>query len=192
MPEQVPTVSIVQVTGVTDEVTTLVGTPVNLGSSTIRYGRAAIGSAVGSELVDLGVVMRTEYYVDSTSGYVANTEDFCNIGAALSLSNFAGNLDSGETCVLDSGNPGLSTAGCVAVAPAALRYTDPLLAGDFNLFLQAPGAGNDGSATVTADVPDWLKFDWDTGVPGTEDPSGHIVFGIYGGNKNQVYRRELY
>jgi MSHA biogenesis protein MshQ len=72
------------------------------------------------------------------------------------------------------------------------QYYDPLVAGDFNLFLRAPGAGNDGSATVEADVPAWLEFDWDTGVGGDEDPSGRVTFGIYGGDKNQVYRRELY
>ncbi len=55
-----------------------------------------------------------------------------------------------------------------------------------------PGAGNDGSATVVANVPDWLEFDWDAGAPGFEDPSGRITFGIYGGDKNQVYWRELY
>jgi len=37
-----------------------------------------------------------------------------------------------------------------------------------------------------------FEFDWDTGAPGLEDPSGRITFGIYGGDKNQVYRRELY
>ncbi len=47
-------------------------------------------------------------------------------------------------------------------------------------------------ATVDANVPDWLEFDWDTGVPGIEDPTGRFTFGIYGGDKNQVYRRELY
>jgi len=41
-------------------------------------------------------------------------------------------------------------------------------------------------------VPDWLELDWDTAGPGFEDPSGRITFGIYGGDKNQFYRRELY
>ncbi len=55
-----------------------------------------------------------------------------------------------------------------------------------------PGAGNDGSETVDANVPDWLEFAWDAGAPGFEDLSGRITLGIYGGDKNQVYRRELY
>ena len=192
MPEQVPTSSTVQNTEVTDEVTTLAAAPVGIGSSPTRFGRAAFGSAVGSELVNLGVPFHTEYYVDASTGYVTNVSDFCSTGGNLSFSNFAGNLGAGETCVEDSGSPGVSGAGCLAPGPVTQRYDDPLIAGEFNLFLDAPGAGNDGSGTVDADVPDWLEFDWDTGVPGIEDPTGRFTFGIYGGDKNQVYRRELY
>jgi MSHA biogenesis protein MshQ len=192
MPEQVPTSSTVQNTEVTDEVTTLAGAPVGIGSSPTRFGRAAFGSAVGSELVNLGVPFHTEYYVDASTGYVTNFNDFCSTGGTLSFSNFAGNLGAGETCVEDSGSPGISGAGCLVAGPVTQRYDDPLIAGEFNLFLDAPGAGNDGSGTVDADVPDWLEFDWDTGVPGIEDPTGRFTFGIYGGDKNQVYRRELY
>ena len=142
--------------------------------------------------MNLGVPFHTEYYVDASTGYVTNVNDFCSSGGSLSFSNFAGNLGAGETCVEDSGSPGISSAGCVAAGPVTQRYDDPLIAGEFNLFLDAPGAGNDGSGTVDADVPDWLEFDWDTGVPGIEDPTGRFTFGIYGGDKNQVYRRELY
>jgi MSHA biogenesis protein MshQ len=181
-----------QNTEVTDEVTTLAGAPVNIGSTPMRYGRAAFGSAVGSELVNLAVPFRTEYYVDASTGFVTNVNDFCSSGAALSFSNFADNLNAGETCVEDIGSPGVSGGGCTTVGPVTQQYFDPLVAGDFNLFLRAPGAGNDGSATVEANVPAWLEFDWDTGVGGDEDPSGRVTFGIYGGDKNQVYRRELY
>ena len=153
MGEQVPTTTTVQNTAVTDEVTTLDGAPVSIGSSPTRHGRALVGIAAGSELVDLGVVMRTEYYLSSTSGYVVNNNDFCSMGAALSLSNFADNLDAGETCVQDSGSPGLSGAGCTAAGPVLEQFDDPLIAGDSNLWLKAPGAGNDGSATLGADVP---------------------------------------
>jgi len=192
MPQQAPAISTARNTAVTDEVTTLAAAPVSLGTNPTRYGRVNIGSAAGSELVNLGVPMRAEYYVDASTGFVTNTTDFCSSGAALSFTNFAENLDAGETCVEDSGSPGLSSAGCAIAGPVAQRYDDPLIAGEFNLFLEAPGAGNDGSTTVDVNVPDWLEFDWDTGVPGLEDPSGRITFGIYGGDKNQVYRRELY
>jgi hypothetical protein len=68
MPQQAPTSTMAQNTEVTDEVTTLAGAPVNIGSTPMRYGRAAFGSAVGSELVNLPVPFRTEYYVDASTG----------------------------------------------------------------------------------------------------------------------------
>ena len=110
----------------------------------------------------------------------------------LSFSDFADNLTVGETCVVDTGSPGDSGAGCAVAGSAAQLFDGPPIFGDFNLFLQAPGAGNDGSVTVEAFVPAWLKFDWDTGVAGDENPSGRVAFGIFGGDESQVYRRELY
>ena len=92
----------------------------------------------------------------------------------------------------DSGAPGDSGEGCAAAGPPALRYREPPLGGDFNLYLRAPGASNDGSTTATADVPDWLEFDWDTAAPGLEDPIGTAVFGIFRGEDRRIYTRELY
>jgi len=192
MAEQAPTTSTVENTAVTDEVTTLAAAPVNIGTSPTRYGRVAFTSAVGSELVTLGVPMQAEYYFDSSTGYVTNTADSCSTGVSLSFSNFADNLNVGETCVLDTGSPGDSGAGCVAAGPVAQRYDGPPITGEFNLFLQAPGAGNDGAVSVNAVVPDWLMFDWDTVAPGLENPSGRVTFGIYSGHDKEIHRRELY
>jgi MSHA biogenesis protein MshQ len=101
-------------------------------------------------------------------------------------------LNAGETCVRDNGAPGASGAGCAAVAPLAVRYREPPVGGDFNLRLAAPGAGNQGSVIVTATVPDWLRFDWNTGAAGDENPSGQATFGIFGGETRQIYTREIY
>jgi MSHA biogenesis protein MshQ len=192
MLQQAPTVSTPQLTGITDEVTTLAGAPVNIGSTAVRYGRVTVSTAAGSELLNLGVPMRAEYYLNSSTEFVTNTTDSCTSGVTLGLSDFADNLILGETCVVDTGSPGDSAAGCILAGVAAQLFNGPPITGDFNLFLQAPGAGNDGSVTVDAVVPDWLKFDWDTGVAGDENPSGRVTFGIFGGDESQVYRRELY
>jgi MSHA biogenesis protein MshQ len=192
MPQQAPTVSTPQLTGITDEVTTLAGAPVDIGSTAVRYGRVTVNTAAGSELLNLGVPMRAEYYLNSSTEFVTNTTDSCTSGVTLGLSDFADNLILGETCVVDTGSPGDSSAGCAVAGVAAQLFNGPPISGDFNLFLQAPGAGNDGSVTVDAVVPDWLKFDWDTGVAGDENPSGRVTFGIFGGDESQVYRRELY
>jgi len=123
---------------------------------------------------------------------VPHADDRCSTPVSLSLGALTENLADGETCVLDSGNPGDSGAGCAAAGPPALRYSEPPLASDFNLHLLAPGAGNDGSTTATADVPDWLEFEWNLSTPGLEDPAGTAVFGIFRGADRRIYMRELY
>lgn len=160
--------------------------------ASMRYGRARLQNAYGSELVNLALPFRTEYFVDAATGFVPNTDDSCASSVSLSLDAFTENLAAGETCVLDTGAPGDSGAGCAAAGSPGVRYREPPLGGDFNLHLRAPGAGNNGSATATADVPDWLEFDWDTASPGFEDPTGTAVFGIFRGVDRRIYIRELY
>ena len=162
------------------------------GGREMRYGRVSLSNSFGSELVDLSLPMRAEYFFDAATGFIANTDDTCSAGVSLTLGPYAPNLSLGDTCVIDSGSPGDSGAGCAAPGPAAQRYREPPLGGDFNLFLLAPGATNDGSVTVTADVPDWLEFDWDALTPGLEDPSGTATFGIFQGESRQIYIREIY
>lgn len=158
----------------------------------MRYGRVRLRNSVGSELVNLAVPMSVEYYQDATTGFVTNSDDSCASAITLSLAGFTNNLGAGETCAVENGSPGSSGIACAAAGPAGERYREPPLAGDFNLFLQAPGDGNDGSTTVTADVPDWLRFDWDASTPAFENPAGTATFGIYRGEDRRIYTRELY
>jgi hypothetical protein len=160
--------------------------------SEMRYGRGRVLNAYGSELVNLAMPFRTEYFVNAATGFVQNVDDSCTSPVTLSFITFTDNLAAGETCVFDTGAPGSSGAGCAAPGPLALRYRTPPLGGDFNLHLQAPGDNNDGSTTIRADVPDWLEFDWDSTLPGLEDPTGTAVFGIFSGSDRRIYIRELY
>ncbi len=181
----------------TDGVTTL-ASPVEFSTmgfdsgASMRYGRVRLLNALGSELVNLAVPMRTEYFVDAATGFVTHTDDSCTDNLALSLGNFTANLTTGETCVLDTGSPGDSGAGCAVTGPAGQRYRTPALAGDFNMFLQAPGAGNDGSVEVSVDVPAWLEYDWDAAAAGFEDPSATATFGIYDGDSRRIYLRQVF
>ncbi|HUF74410.1 MAG TPA: DUF6701 domain-containing protein [Gammaproteobacteria bacterium] len=158
----------------------------------IRYGRLRFTNAVGSELVDLPVPLRAEYFAGAGIGFVANVADSCTTNVDLALGGFRENLSAGETCVRDSGSPGSSGAGCPAAAPLLEQFAEPPAAGDFNLTLAAPGANNHGSVRVDSTVPTWLRFDWDAAAPGDENPSGHATFGLYGGDPAQIYLRELY
>jgi MSHA biogenesis protein MshQ len=177
------------------------GNPVTFGSaggitfdlgSQIRYGRVRVGTAVGSERVDLPVPMRAEYFASAAAGFVTNLSDACSTNVSLAFSGYTENLNAGETCVRDSGSPGASGSGCAAVAPLPVRYREPPVGGDFNLRLAAPGAGNQGSVVITATVPDFLRFDWNSGAAGDENPSGQATFGIFGGESRQIYTREIY
>lgn len=160
--------------------------------STMRFGRTRFLNAYGSELVNLALPLRNEYFLDATNGFVTNTDDVCTSGVTLAFSAFTENLSPGDTCVMDAGAPGASGIGCAAAAPASLQYREPPLAGDFNLNLLAPGSGNEGSVTIGADVPAWLQYDWDASIPGFEDPAGTAVFGIFKGQDRRIYTRELY
>ena len=158
----------------------------------VRYGRLRFTNAVGSELVNLPVPLTSEYFAGPGIGFVTNTADSCTTNVALTLTGFTENLAAGETCVLDSGSPGSSGAGCPAPAPLVQQFIEPPLSGNFNLTLAAPGSGNTGSVTIDSTVPPWLQFDWNAASPGDENPSGQATFGLYGGEKSQIYQRELY
>lgn len=163
----------------------------------VRSGRIVIQSAFGSELVDLAVPMRAQYYVSSTNGWVTNTEDVCT-AVTLVFSNYQGNLAAGETCVQDSGNPGLSGLGCAAAGPLIPtneRFREAAtLSGDFNLYLKAPGSGNDGSVDISTDLAamSWLQYDWDGNGTPDNNPQGRATFGIYKGSPRHIYIRERY
>lgn len=177
------------------------GNPVTFGAASgipftagqeIRYGRIRIGTAAGSERIDLPVPMRAEYFASTAAGFVGNSADSCSTNVSLALAGFTEGLAAGETCVRDSGAPGASGSGCVAPAPLGQRYTEPPAGGDFGLRLAAPGVGNQGGVTINGTVPSWLRFDWNTSTAGDEHPSGQATFGVFGGEPRQIYTREVF
>jgi MSHA biogenesis protein MshQ len=163
-------------------------------AATQYYGRLALLDAVGSELLDLPMLLTTQYYMSTTQGFAANAADSCTVAPAISFSNYQLNLAAGQTCVRDSGSPGISGAGCAAAA--ASRYlpiawagppTPPPL-GSFNLILAAPGAGHAGAVSVTATAPAWLQYNWG----GSSNPLGMATFGVFPGPASRVHQREVY
>lgn len=164
------------------------------GSTNIYSGRAQFSNAHGSENLALPVPFSTNYWLN---GWVVNTADSCTgdvtLGAtnALSVSLSA----SPATCVQDSGNPGLSGAGCAAAGPVVQRFIKGAtpsvgFAGNFNLWLKAPGGGNSGAVTVTGNVPGWLQYPWLGGA--AINPTALATFGVYKGPNQFIYQRENY
>jgi MSHA biogenesis protein MshQ len=156
-----------------------------------RYGRIVLRNRVGSELLDLPLPLQTEYYLGSSQGFTQNLADSCTVAPALAAGSYLQHLSAGETCVRDSGSPGASGFGCPAAAGSG-RYRAIAVAGDFNLVLAAPGAGNDGALTVTATAPSWLRYQWDAASGTTSNPSAVASFGEFPGSTTRVYQREIF
>ncbi|MFW5442938.1 MAG: DUF6701 domain-containing protein [Methylococcaceae bacterium] len=160
------------------------------GTST-RYGRININNAHGSELVDLAMPLTTQYW--NGNAWVLNTADQCSL-LSLSLTDplTTDGLTIAELCVLDNGSPGNSGLGCATADISSKKFNEPttLSPGDFNLYFKAPGSGNIGSLDITATVENYLKFNWKN--TGKINPTARITFGIYKGNSNQIYFKELY
>jgi MSHA biogenesis protein MshQ len=144
----------------------------------MRFGRIALANAHGSELSNLSMSLRAEYW--NGIGFIVNTADSCT---ALSTANLA------------------LTASPVTLATTPTIASTPLAAGDAGLVLSAPGAGNRGTVEVRLDlgaggaIAPWLRYDWPAdGLDGVfdDDPIGLATFGIFAGDDPVIFRREVY
>lgn len=157
------------------------------GNKQQRWGRLNIGSAHGSELLNLPVLLTAEYF-DGTN-FIVNTADNCTtltLAGDLLLSNpetSGGASQIGTTnMTIGSGNS------------SALLANSPLLSGAAGLSFSAPGAGNTGYIDITgnfATLP-WLLYDWNNDSSHDDNPKGKATFGLYKGNSSQIYFREVY
>ena len=158
-----------------------------------RWGRISVTNAFGPEVIDLPVPMRAEFFNGTT--FVANIADACSgVGVApLVDANAGDSLLPSETCVQDSGSPGVSGQGCSVAGPVDRRYTATPgvgAGGTYTLWLRAPGAGNVGILDLTPSVPAWLQFDWrGTGLGA---PTARVGFGVFQGDRRAIHEREVY
>ncbi len=167
------TVTLVQLTSSSDEVTTIAAAPVTLGSTEVRFGRLSLDNVYGSELIDLTMPMQTEYY--NGSNFLVNTQDSCTT------------ITTGDLNVVQALSGGSSTVSVVSSTAAS---------GILNISLTAPGAGNYGDIDITADAngagESWLQFDWDGDGTHDNNPAARATFGIYSGDSKQIYRRQIF
>jgi MSHA biogenesis protein MshQ len=154
------------------------------------YGRLAIRNAVGSELLDLPMPLTAQYYLSTTQGFTTNLVDDCTATPTIAFSGYQVNL-AGNACVRDSGSPGASGVGC-AVPGATKAIHSTAVAGDFNLYLAAPGNGNNGAVTVTATAPAWLQYLWSAASGSNSSPASQATFGVFPGPAARIYQREVY
>lgn len=158
----------------------------------LRYGRLSLGNANGSELLNLPLVMRLQYWAGATQGWQNNAADTCTLinasDFAFSFPGAGNNLAACETAITLSGTapnyiPTLSKPGA-----GNAGWTD------ITLNLGALAAGNRcvaigaaGPAATTANAP-WLQFNW-TGAVG--NPVARATFGVYKSGP-VIHRREMY
>ncbi|HET8705079.1 MAG TPA: DUF6701 domain-containing protein, partial [Pseudomonadales bacterium] len=154
-----------------------------LTTSEQRYGRVSMDNALASELIPLAIPLRVEYWNDATKSFVTATDDTCtdsqfSLTPAASpqwgnfiLSGYQNNLSSGET---------------VPIAFSGFSNGNALLT------LSAPGTGNQGAVTVTATVPAWLQYDYNTSSAGDENPSARATFGLFKERDPVIYWREYF
>ena len=138
----------------------------------IRSGRFAIRDTVSATTIDVDAAVAAESWQELSAGsfeWATNVDHSCWTPslAEFSLSDFTGNLGSGETSL------------------ANLVFVD----GGGTLTLSAPGPGNDGSVDVTAAIPAWLEF---TDSSGNSSFTATIqFFGIFTSEAGFINSREV-
>ena len=167
-----------------------------IGANTeVRFGRLRLGSAAGSELLDLPVPLDLQYW--SGGGFVTNAADSCTtlLNTDIALSNFQGNLSACETALRPVG---------------VLSFSS----GKGSLTLTKPGSGNNGSVDLTANLAaasgttcatsgggpisatgsgkPYLQGNWGGAASYNANPSARETFGQYRNTQEFIYLRENY
>lgn len=138
-----------------------------IAGTNIRWGRWNLENGYGSELQTM-VMNATAEYFDGNQFITASTDN-CTLAVTLNLSNYTGNLSSGET-----------TASQTAISSGIIPIS-----------LTAPGLNNTGSVLITITTPSWLQYDYD-GDGSLEDAQATATFGIYEGRRPVIIKRQTY
>jgi len=156
-----------------------------LGSTPLRYGRLQLFNAYGSELLDLPLTLRAQYW--NGSAWVANSDDSCT--AITAPASGSGLTFYPEVAV---GAPGNHLS--AAETTATVNGTGKLASGDAGLKFSKPGSGNSGYVDISIPLAarPWLQFPWGISAlnPTGLNPTGRATFGIY--RSRLIYSRENY
>ncbi|MCK7581255.1 MAG: hypothetical protein MZV65_40220 [Chromatiales bacterium] len=163
----------------------------NLGViSALRFGRARLDNAFGSELLDLPLHLRLQHW--DRFGFVDSADDACTSFAAGDLAlnftaNARNNLAACETTVSLAGG-----------APARLKLTKPGAGnnGWVDARLNLGGASGHTCVGATASPAStankaYLRGRW-SGSSYDEDPTARATFGVYKAPGRVIYLRENY
>lgn len=157
--------------------------PAPLGDADLRYGRLQLLNAYGSELLDLPVTLRAQYWNGSV--WTRNSDDSCtSISAPASGTGLTFYPEVAPTAVGNHLSAGETTA--------TVHASGRLNAGDAALKFSRPGAGNGGYVDIAIPLAarPWLQFPWGASAvnPTGLNPSGRATFGIF--KSRLIYSRE--
>ena len=167
-------------------------THAQLTSANLRFGRAIIENAFGTEFLSLDVPLFTQYYSSVNSGFVVNTIDNCSTFTLpnLTLSNTieAGQVDgdiqitAGNTTTASMTNDGSAGVAGQQVAN-----------GDAGLNFSAPGVAGYTDMDVNVTVSPYLLFDWDgDSNHDNNPPRARATFGSFRGDDRIIYWQECF
>ncbi|MEM7540267.1 MAG: LamG domain-containing protein [Pseudomonadota bacterium] len=170
----------------------------------MRVGRLVLSSASGSELLDLTVPLRAEYFIDAGGGngvFTINTDDNDAVPpadcTALDLAAHIRLTDASSPPEINGdSNPVtlIGVGGTTNITAPAAGTPFGLLGGQQPLIFAAPGAANTGHVDIRVDLGGaslpWLQHDWNGDGSYTDDPSARASFGIFPGRQEVIYIRE--
>lgn len=159
-----------------------------------RWGRMVMVNTGGSELLDLNIPVRAEYY--DGAGFIRNNDDNCTVIEDLDSDIVLTNSETG------GGAPQPGDA-LMTIGSGTTQITSgapSLASGGDQITFSAPGDGNTGFVDVEinlsvdggsggSDDP-WLEHDWEGDGAFDNNPTGRASFGIYRGSDNLIYTRE--
>jgi MSHA biogenesis protein MshQ len=167
-----------------------------------RYGRLRIGSASGSQLVNMQVPLETQYWNGTV--FATNAADYCTTidPASIAMASFLGSITAGETANI-SGSPFVAGRGDLRLrAPGAGTPPTDLNTGSVDLTINLDGTlsgttwtstlvGTPVATTLLSASRSYLQGNW-TGATYTQNPSARARFGVYRGAEEVIFMRESY
>jgi len=164
----------------------------SLGTAEVRFGRLKLSNAHGSELLNLPVPIQAQYWNGTT--FVPNDADNCTVLASthFALGNYQRKAGDTWTTSLTL----VSTAAILGAWQINLSKPSPTPTGkgsvDLCVDLGAdPGGGTVCSAAASANLP-YLQGLWSPGSSYNNDPKVRATFGVFKGNEEFIYLREVY
>lgn len=146
------------------------------GSKAIRFGRLQLMNAHGSELLNLPIPMRTQYW--NGTAFMINTLDNCT---SLSVGNILlGNYTGGINAANMSNPANISLGGAFSSG-----------IGNLTLLKPAPAPSQKGSVNITVDLAAEAKAYLQTGANFNTNPTARASFGIRKGGP-VIFMLEMY